>query len=146
MLPRLLVTLVLLAPVASLAGCGDPDAPPDGAKEVGSRVARWSQGDHDRLSERYGDRSDGTVTTDAEREELLAALPDGRESAAVRAVDLEADLLVVGSYGRCMERSRVLAEDDEVWLDVHVPEEDRQTSCGWAPLQVEVWEVSREDV
>lgn len=50
----------------------------------------------------------------------------------------------VGSYGRCMERSRVLAEDGEVWLDVYIPEEDQRTSCGWAPLQVEVWQVPRD--
>lgn len=143
MLPRLFLLLLLL-PVAT--GCGDPDAPPDDSVEIGTLVARWSQADHERLYERWGRRPDGLVDTDAEREEILAVLPGGDEAVAVRAVDLTEELLVVGSYAKCLERSRVLVEGAEVWLDVYVAEEDQNTNCGWSPLQVEVWSVPRAEL
>jgi hypothetical protein len=142
---RLLPTVLLVLALVG-TGCGDPDGPPDGAEDVGSLVARWSQSDHEQLGEQYGDRPDGLVGSDAERDELLAVLPDGNESAAVRAVDLTDELLVVGSYHRCVEQSRVLVDGAEVWLDVYVAEEDQDTDCAQAPLQVEVWSVPRDEL
>ena len=116
--------------------------PSDGG--LGVLVASWSEAEYAALGEVDPPLTSRLLATDAERAAYLAMLPTAIDTRAAEAVDLAESVIVAGAYGRCVEQGRVLAAP--LRFEVYVDPEDEGTSCVWAPLQVEIWEVPREDV
>ncbi|SDT08931.1 hypothetical protein [Microlunatus soli] len=139
-LPRLTAVLLLLA---MTAGC----ALVDGRSEVGRLLTSWSQADDQRITTVS---IDGTVVLadDADRQRFLDRLPDELDRSAVEAADLDSGFLVLGGYGKCMQRSRVWMDTDRtaVWFEVYVPRKLEGVNCGWSPFTIDVWLVPREEL
>ncbi len=123
-----------LAGLGGLTGCGPVQ------HRVGTLVGHWSQ------SEAQGRPNDyagppvlvtdpaGWQTAASRLPERLAADP------ALAGNAFETSVLVVGSYPRCREQSRVLDEGGgRLVFEVHNPEPN--VSCVWSPLQIDVWRV-----
>lgn len=121
-----------------------PTDSPDGDGRLGELVVSWSEADHAGLGDIEPRLTSRLLASDAERAAYLAKLPAGIDTSEAEAVDLEESVIVAGAYGRCMEQGRVLG--DPLRFEVYVAAEDQDTSCVWAPLEVEIWEVPREDV
>lgn len=107
-------------------------------------MATWSEAEYAALGDVDPPLTSRLLATDAERAAYLATLPAAIDTRAAEAVDLAESVIVAGAYGRCVEQGRVLA--DPLRFEVYVDPEDEGTSCVWAPLQVEIWEVPRADV
>ncbi|QGG96587.1 hypothetical protein [Actinomarinicola tropica] len=133
--------LAVLVAGLPLGGCGDDAG--SAAPEVDARfVVGWSEADHDRgLLERVG-QPDRTIETPAELDELLQSAAPELDVGALRDVDLDEVVIVVGSYPRCDQTSSVEVVDGE--LRFVVVEAEDPVECAWAPLQVDVWSVARD--
>ncbi|MDT0213772.1 hypothetical protein Q9R29_07710 [Rothia sp. ARF10] len=60
----------------------------------------------------------------------------------MRAVGLDASVFVLAVYNDCDETSSLVLDDGVLRLVV----ESGDAVCGWAPVQVEVWRVPRENL
>ncbi|KGN35126.1 hypothetical protein N798_04255 [Knoellia flava TL1] len=147
---RVVPLLALAAAAASAtAGCGAGVLPGlTGGDPTSRLVVTWSESTaHSRADrDEWGDAQLRTrlVADDAQRRELLASLPSvvgPDERAPVEAVDLDEEVLVVGVYNKCTEKSHVERDGSSLRL---VIERDSDTNCGWAPRTVDVWAVERE--
>lgn len=133
--------------VTAEGGCAPP-SPDEGVESTIRLLGSWSQAYPE--GEWVGDVMPvGTVVirTDAERDDWMASLPAGvaEDDAtvdAVRDVDLDEALLVVGGYYRCTESSTVSVVDGEPEFEV-LPGDDR-TNCAWSPAVIDVWRVPLE--
>jgi hypothetical protein len=126
-----------------LTGC----ALVDGTDTVGTLVQSWSQGE-DRQIQRYAPKDTLVLADQVARDRFLAGLPADADREPTLAVDLSRNFLVLGSYHKCMDQSRVLMDSGRtaVWFETFIPREDRNTNCVWAPLTVDVWAVPRDEL
>lgn len=119
----------------------------DGKDRVGSLVASWSQGDHREIQQWAPDQT--VVLADAAaRDRFLDGLPSEVDTSAVEDIDLAGSFLVLSSYGKCMEESRVWMDRRRtaVWFEVYVPREHRNTACSWSPITVDIWQVPASEL
>lgn len=144
---RLRAAATAIATILTLAGCGV--GPFAQTEPLSRRVVTWSQADHPDLKANdkvHPALRTHLVATTEDRDDLLSDLPasipeDDRRQ--VEAIDLEAQVIVLGVYGKCTETSHLTL--DEKFLRF-VVERDVDVNCGWAPTQVEVWSVDRTDL
>lgn len=144
MLLRLL--LAALASTISLTSCGDDGTDP-GQSSAGARhVVGWSESQYDADVLLQVGEPDRLIRTAEELDEFVDLASSDLDVTALRGVDIDDVVLVVGSYPRCMETSTVeVAADGSTVRFVVVPPDD-EVVCSWAPLQVDVWSVDRADV
>lgn len=137
--------LVLLAALLGVlaGGCGLMD----GRSRVGTLVHSWSQGQDDRIAD-YAPKDTLVIADREARERFLAQLPDDADTRPVLDVDLTENFLVLGSYSKCKQQSRVWMDTRRtaVWMEVFVPKADRGTACAWSPLTIDVWAVPRDEL
>jgi hypothetical protein len=126
-----------------LTGC----ALVDGKKKVGTLVQSWSQGE-DREIQRYAPKTTTVLADQVARDRFLARLPADADRESTLGVDLSRNFLVLGSYSKCMDQSRVWMDAGRtaVWFETYIPREDRNTNCVWAPLTIDVWAVPRDEL
>jgi hypothetical protein len=139
----IVVSLGLLITLILPAGCGLAD----GKDTVGMLVQSWSQGE-DEAIQRYAPKDTLVLADRASRDRFLAQLPAEADRQPTLAVDLSRNFLVLGSYHKCMDRSRVWMDSRRtaVWLEDYIPRQHRQTNCAWSPLTVDVWAVPRDEL
>lgn len=140
---RVARVLGALAALLVVVGCAGPSDDVDA-----ELLIAWSEAHDDWVTD-LGHVPTTLVTSEVEREELLATLPDavGKDDVELlRGTDLDEVFLVVGGYPRCMEVSSVEVDGGtgEVAFVVEVPEEDEGTMCGWSPYTIDVWAVPIE--
>jgi hypothetical protein len=139
-LPAVLLAVLLVG----VSGC----ALLDGKDRLGTLLVSWSQADDSGIVEFA---PDGTVVlADATaRDRFLAAVADrrGHDEQSVARVDMRRYFLVLGSYPKCTEESRIWADGRRttVWFEVYVPREDRRTVCAWAPVTIDFWRLPRSE-
>ncbi|WP_199421678.1 hypothetical protein [Actinotalea solisilvae] len=135
--------LPVLAASVVLGGC-TPDPGVDRRDEVGRLVSSWSEADHAELGDL--DRTRPALVLDAEDlDDVTSRWPDDVTLDGLD-VDLDAPVLVVGAWARCTESSRVVVDDDRTTLTLQVVDPQEQVACGWSPVRLEVWEISRSEL
>lgn len=142
--------LAMILGLAGFGGCtssgdGAPPGPGQPAARIGTLLASWNEATVADLRENPV-LSEGTrlITTEAERDRLLASEPLGADLAALAAVDLEASVLVVGGYHACQELGGVWSDGSTVWFDAVVPPDREGVDCAWSPFTVVIFEVPRD--
>ncbi|CAN5819235.1 hypothetical protein BH24ACT8_BH24ACT8_19310 [soil metagenome] len=142
--------MAALALTMTIPGCGP--GLPGGAQEVGERVDAWVQqtGDDDSLErmDRALDPGGTLLLDEAGRDAFLETIPPDSDANGVIGVDLDSNVLVVGSYGQCVLQDRVLLdrETGRIWFDTYVEAEDEGTACEWSPLAVVAWAVPHSEL
>lgn len=106
-------------------------------------VAGWSEADVPREVLEAVGTPDRVIHDDAGLEELVEAASPELDVSALRDIDLDEVVLVVGSYPRCGESSLVEVFGGGTGLRFLVVLDDGPVECVWAPLQVDVWSVPR---
>lgn len=123
----------------------DPGSTLTDPEQVGSMLTLWYQGEPEDeviLQELDAVELPILMRSDTDREAFLKRLsrvtlePD--DLAAIRGVDLDLNVLVVGRYGDCAAESAV--EFDDTVLRFTVTREEN-VNCGWTPTKVEIWQV-----
>lgn len=141
----------VLGAVLTLGGCGPRSE--QGPEPVGEPIASWSEATV--AVEGLSAVADSLtpagllLVDDAERDAFVAGLPGDVDGSAVERADLDAHVLVVGAYPRCMERGQVFLDEGSegsarLWFEDVVAPEDEGTLCDWSPLTVEVWAVPHD--
>ena len=134
----------VLAALMLVSGCGVVTGWVEGKVRVGRLLTSWSQADYRDIG-RIAPEGSVVVATEEQRAEWLDRLPEELDGTGMAEADLRESFLVLGSYGKCMEESRVWMDRRRtaVWLEDYVPRADRGTLCGWSPLTIDVWQVPR---
>jgi len=160
------VTILLATSIAiGATACGSLQGPTAGGADpvettssepiaipVGEQVVVWSEGDSsidgETLRKVKSDARATLLRDDAERDAFVDSLPADLDQGELGSIDLDANLLVVGAYPKCMEEAEVLTDGahTSVWFHVYVPESDEDVMCAWSPHTVEVWKVSLADL
>jgi hypothetical protein len=137
------IGLGLMMAVNLLTGC----ALVDGKDEVGTLVQSWSQGE-DEAIQRYAPEDTLVLADQVARDRFLAELPAEADRQPTLAVDISRNFLVLGSYNKCMDQSRVWMDSGRtaVWFEDYIPRQDRKINCAWSPLTVVVWAVPRDEL
>lgn len=119
----------------------------DGKHTAGRLLTSWSQGTEKQITE-FAPKDTLVLADDASRRSYLSGVPDTVDTEAVSAADLRTSFLVLDSYGKCMEQSRVWMDSKRtrIWFEVDVPRKDRNTMCGWSPITVDIWQVPRSEL
>ena len=138
-----LVALILLLPGYALSSCGVID----GKHQVGERMLRWTQGKDGDLG-RIAALGTVVIADNRSRDEFLALASEEVNTEPIATVDLSDSFLVVGSFHRCMQESRLQMDSDRtaVWMETYVPRKDRDTECVMAPTTVDLYRVDRSEL
>lgn len=132
----------------TLGGCSPWGAP--GAEPVGAPIASWSEAEAE--VEGLSAVADSLtpagllIVDDAARDAFVATLPHDVDGSVVERADLDASVLVVGAYPRCMELGQVFLDEGaaRLWFEAAVAPEDEGVACEWSPLTVEAWAVPHD--
>jgi hypothetical protein len=138
-----LVALVLVLPGYALSSCGVID----GKHQVGERMLRWTQGKDGDLG-RIAALGTVVIADNKSRDEFLALASEEVNTEPIATVDLTHDFLVVGSFHRCKQQSRLQMNSARtaVWMEIYVPRKDRNTECVMAPTTVDIYRVDRSEL
>lgn len=132
---------------ASVPTDGQATNDPTGTRVVGSLVVSWSEADVEADS-LEAIRDTRLITDSAGRDAFVADLPVQLitpETSAVSGMDMDANVLVVGSFHDCAKAGQVVANATGTTLTYEVVV-TQNIECVWAPLTVQVWQVPRTDL
>lgn len=122
----------------------EPEDPGLPASRVGTMLVTWDAvqvsglGGNSALG--YGEE---LITTDTERDRLLASAPLGPDSSEVAEVNLEHSVILVAGFDSCEDTGTVWGDGVSIWFDTDVPEESRDILCESDVFTVEIFEVPR---
>lgn len=141
--------LVLAGCSRTVDGGGTPTSSgvwPPHTDQVGELAYAWSQEDVDDI-QAYDDTHDDVVLLRTAQEwadwrATITAEMVEHAGSELDGVTVDGAVLVVGTYDKCMEQSRIEhLGGGALRFDVYIAPEHQNTACAWSPLQVEVWTV-----
>lgn len=127
----------------------DRDPQPSGVDRVGTRVAFWSEDQHERVDVEAvaPDAGVALISTGDEWDAWLAQAPAALGLDGVTTIDLTSDVVVIGSYPRCEASGYVEVESTGATSVLAFGHEQQEpVDCAWSPLTVEVWSIDRAEL
>lgn len=135
---------------------GGPSFPAPPATAVGTIIATWDEGQHDRTAVEAlvpdGPGAPVLLTTPEERDAWVAEASTDLNVTEVADIDMATHVVIVAGDHRCGDRTYVDVEEISTAagttsaLSVEFLHPDEEIMCVWAPFTVEAWAIDRAEL